>query len=169
MSTSQSIAGNPKDAVANYILELETDYYRWYARKQRRAEKRWEFLQTLTVVAGFGTSIIAALMQEKYFAGLGWGRILLVVLPSIGSVASFLLSQTRLLESKALRERGRETIQYLTSTARTKYASISEPQQFAQLHEWLINEVRQLEQSQSKEFIALVPKQLQQEKNITTS
>src|SRR5712675_2196955 len=98
-----ALADNPKEALANYIRELDDTYYKWYDRKQRRYKRMWQVMQTLTIVAGFGTSIIAALMREESFRGLAWGRVVLVILPSIGALASTLLIQMKTLEIMALR------------------------------------------------------------------
>lgn len=155
-----ALADSPKQALANYIHELAKNYYPWYDRKQRGYKLQWQVLQTLTVVAGFGTSLVAALLEEKYFSGLRWGRLLLVILPSIGSLASTLLIQTRCLELMALRERGRRTMQYLLSFARLRYAALAEPAEITEFHHWLVQQTAKLAEEQVAGFMALAPNRI---------
>lgn len=154
------LADSPRQALASYIAELAQNYYPWYDRKQRGYKRQWQILQTLTVVAGFGTSVLAALMQEKYFSGLGWGRLLLIILPSIGSLASTLLIQTRCLELMALRENGRRTMQYLLSFARLRYAALTDPTEISEFHHWLVKEITKLSEDQVAGFMALSPSRI---------
>lgn len=154
------IAADPKEALANYIRELEDIHYRWYDGKQKSYKRQWQVMQTMVVVAGFGTSIIAALMREESFRGLAWGRIVLVLLPSIGALASTLLIQMKTLEMMALREKGRQTILYLVSVAKLKYAAIDDPAEISKVHQWLIEEVAALSRDQAAGFLTLAPSRI---------
>lgn len=152
-----ALADTPRQALANYIQELAQKYYPWYDSKQRSYKRQWQILQTLTVVAGFTTSVLAALLQDKNFSGLGWGRLLLIILPSVGALASTLLIQTRCLELMALRETGRRTMQYLISFARLRYAALSDPAEISEFHHWLVQQTTKLAEEQVAGFMALAP------------
>ena len=144
----------PRDALAAYIDELETNYYDWYARKQVSYARVSMVLRAIAVSAGLGTAIVAALLQDEYFKGFGWGRIILVVLPIVGSFASTLLAQTRAFELASLREQGRETIQYLVSLAKTQFAAIKDDSGYTALHQQLVQHVHRLEQQQHVGFLS---------------
>lgn len=146
-----------RQALEGYIRELQDLYYPWYDRKQRSYKRQWQILQTLTVLSGFATSILAALLHDRSFSGPTWARALLVLLPLVGSLASTLLMQARLLELMALREKGRQTIQYLVSCSKNRYAALSDPEEITKYHQWLIEEIAKLAQEQATGFVALAP------------
>ena len=50
--------------------------------------------------------------------------------------------QARSLELMALREKGRQTIQYLVSFSKNRFAMLSSPEELSKFHEWLIEEVK---------------------------
>jgi hypothetical protein len=152
-----SLSDNPKESLASYIRELQDLYYPWYDRKQRIYKRQWQILQGVTIVSGFATAVLAALLQDRSLSGITWAWALMVILPILGALASTLLMQTRSLELIALRERGRQTIQYLVSFSKNRYAFLSGPEEISQYHEWLIQEVSKLAQEQAAGFIALAP------------
>jgi len=152
---SSNIHDSPKDALVAYIDELEKSYYQWYKRKQSNYSTVWMSLQALAVVAGLATSVLAAVIHDEYFMGIGWGRIILVILPIVGSFASTLVGQTRAFELASLREQGRETVQYLVSLAKADFAAISDPKDYSQLHRWLVQQIHQLEQEQAVGFLTV--------------
>ena len=106
--------------------------------------------------AGFATAIIAALIdrREVGFTGL---RILLIILPVVGSFAATLLVQTRALERKALRERGRQAIQELISKAKADFAAAKSDPEFTDVHKKLITDVAKVEEEQAREFLRIAP------------
>lgn len=146
-----------RQALEGYIRELQNLYYPWYDQKQRWYKRQWQILQTLTVVSGFSSSILAALLQDRTFSGPGWARALVVLLPLVGSLASTLLLQSRSLELMALREKGRQTVQYLVSFSKNRYPALADDEEITRFHEWLIGEVSKLAQEQVAGFVALAP------------
>jgi hypothetical protein len=66
-----------------------------------------------------------------------------------------LVIQTRAFELAALREQGRQTIQHLISHAKAQYAACRKDDEFRKLHQWLVEEVRRLEQDQHAGFLAV--------------
>jgi hypothetical protein len=116
--------------------------------------------QGLSLVSGFATAVLAALLREDQFRSWGTGHITLVVLPLLGSLASTFLVQSRIAELEALREKGRETIQRLANEARVNFAAASSPEQYTEIHRRLVAEVSTLEQEQSRGFQRIIPKPL---------
>ena len=108
-----AIPDNPKAACENYIEELETLYYPWYDKVASRHYYFWCILQAIATMAGFITAILASLLKPDQLDGFSWGRIALIVLPFIGSLASTLLIQIRIRQLLGLRERGRQAFQHL--------------------------------------------------------
>ena len=84
------------------------------------------------MVAGFGTAIIAGLLHDEHFKDFGWGRIALIVLPTLGSLASTFLVQIRVRELLGLRERGRQDIQHLIGAAEARFAAVSSPSEYSE-------------------------------------
>lgn len=154
------IADNPKDALESFIRELETFYYRWYDRAATRTYYTWFVAQALTLLSGFVTALVAALLREEQFKTWGAGHIALVVLPLLGSLASTFLVQSRIADLEALRERGRETVQRLANDARVNFAAASSREEYTEIHRALVTEVSALEQEQSRGFQRIIPKAL---------
>jgi hypothetical protein len=98
------IVDNPKEACESFIRELETYYYSWYDGTSTRNYYVWFAAQAMSLLAGFATALIAALLGTEQFKAWSSGRILLVVLPVLGSLASTYLLQSRIGELAALRE-----------------------------------------------------------------
>lgn len=154
------IADTPKAALASFITELETYYYPWYDSATSRNYYTWFVAQALSLVSGFGTAVIAALLHDDQFKSWGAGHIALVVLPLVGSLASTFLVQSRVAEMEALREAGRETIQRLANHARADFAAAASPEDYTKLHRSLAAEVSTLERDQSRAFQRIIPKPL---------
>ena len=92
------IVDNPKAALESFIRELETYYYPWYDGTSTRNYYVWFVAQAMSLLAGFATALIAALLGTEQFKSWSTGRILLVVLPVLGSLASTYLLQSRIGE-----------------------------------------------------------------------
>src|SRR5581483_371283 len=103
-----TIEDNPKAALQSFIQELEEFYYPWYDKATTRNYYTWFAAQAVALLSGFATALLAALLKEDTFRAWGTGRVLLIVLPLLGTLGSTLLVQTRIVELEALRERGRE-------------------------------------------------------------
>ena len=154
------IEDNPKEALRSFIRELETFYYPWYDRATTRNYYAMFAAQSLSLLSGFATAILAVLLGVEQFKSWGIGHILLVLLPLLGSLASTFLVQSRIAELEALRERGRETVQRLANQGRVDFAGASSPEQYTQIHNALVDEVSSLEQEQSRAFQRIIPKAL---------
>lgn len=103
--------------------ELETFYYTWYDKAATRNYYTWFVAQALSLISGFATAVLAALLHEEQFKSWSTGRITLVLVPFVGSLASTFLVQSRMADLEALREKGRETIQRLANEARVNFAA----------------------------------------------
>ena len=147
----------PKEALAAYIAELEESYYPWYEKASRRNFYFWLTAQIVSVFAGFATAIIAALIDHLAGIGLTSMRLLLITFPIVGSFAATLLVQTRALERKALRERGRQAFQGLIAKAKSDYAGCSAKEDFTTVHEKLIKDVQCVEAEQVIVFVRTAP------------
>src|SRR5258705_1868331 len=116
------MSDTPRDALVEYINELEAHYYPWYDRAAGRDFYGWIGLQALATIAGFATSLLVALQQGNVIQG-DWLKPVLIILPFAGSTVSTLLVQSRIRDLAALREQGREWVQYLASKARSDIAA----------------------------------------------
>jgi hypothetical protein len=154
------IADEPKEALRLYIEELETYYYSWYDGAATRNYYFWSAAQALALLSGFATALLAALMKEESFKTWTPGRVLLVVLPVVGSLASTFLIQSRIRDLMGLRERGRESIQRLTSEARVSFAAVTSSEQYSEIHRNLVAEVGALEREQSRSFFTIAPERV---------
>lgn len=149
---------NPKDALRDYILELERNYYPWYRKSSTRHAWAWGIGQGVAIVAGILAAVLAAAAREDTFESFGRLRTALILLPIIGAVASALLAQTRVRELLALRERGREQMQALISQARADYAAASHDfDELSAIHRALVAQVARLEREQAAEFLTVAP------------
>ena len=144
-----------RDALNEYIGELDTTYYRWYHCSHNSDFYGWVALQSLATIAGFATSLLVALQQGNVIDG-DWLKAVLIILPFTGSTVSTLLVQTRLKDLAALREQGREYIQYLTSKARADIGAATTEDQVVKLHQDLVANVHKLESTQSRMFHSLL-------------
>jgi hypothetical protein len=155
--SSPPLADTPKAALEAYISELETLYYPWYEGAANRNYWFWCIAQAVAMIAGFGTSILAALLKNEQFKDFNWGRILLIILPSVGSLASTFLIQVRVRELLGLREQGRQAIQYLTETAMVRFAAAQSAGEYTEIHTWLVDQIAAVEREQNKAFFQIVP------------
>jgi hypothetical protein len=151
-----TIHDNPKDAAQAYIAHIEAAYYKWYERSVWRNYLLWLCCQLAGLIAGFGTSVIAALLHQKLLDGDG-GAWIVVVLPFVGAVASTILVQSRVYELWRLREAGRIGFQSLVTEGRRQFAAATSPQEYSSLHKELSDEVARIEKEQSKSFFAIGP------------
>lgn len=155
--TDETLPAQPKAALEAYIGRLKKEYLSWYEAASRRNKYLWMTAQIVAVVAGFATAIVAALIDHLGAGGSTLLRVLLIVLPIVGSFAATLLVQTRALERKALREHGRQRIQGLLERAKADFAEATTDERFTAIHQKLINEVQDLEAKQAMEFVRIAP------------
>ena len=156
--SSAALAATPQQALADYIAELESDYLPWYERAAARNFWSWFIAQGIAFLAGVATSILAAVMNDDAFKGYTWGRLVLIVLPALGSIASTFFVQMRVAEFEDLREQGRAAIQRLIAIGKQRYAGATSPETYSEVHGWLIDEVSKLEAEQNRRFQILAPR-----------
>lgn len=151
--TVPQLAETPKEAFGDYIRELEDDYYGWYAKASNRNKVAFVILQGTAILAGTGTAVVAALVKE-----LEALRLVLVLLPLLGTFVTALLAQTRVREVLAIRELGREQVQRLISDAKAEYAATSAnaDMHFTQLHKKLIADVSHIERQQALNALSII-------------
>lgn len=153
-----AVKDNPKDALAAYIDELTNDHCVWYVKSCRKNYRLWLCCQILALTAGFGTSLLAALMQGSLLNGesttLKWT---LVILLFVGSVAVTVVAQSRVFLRWKLRERGRREFESLLTGARASYAAATDEETYSAIHEQLRNRVEAIEKDQSETYFNNAP------------
>jgi hypothetical protein len=153
----KKLPATSREALEVFILHLAEVYYPWYGRSVSRNYYLWLSSQMIALLAGFGTAVLAALLTEEQFRGLQAGRIALIVLPILGSVASTVLIQSRVNARWALREAGRIAFQTLVNDARKDFAAASSEAECKAIHEKLNHKTAEIEKSQSMSFFANAP------------
>lgn len=154
---SGNLERNPQDALEAYVTHLERVYYPWYERSVSRNYYLWLFAQLIALFSGFGTALLAAILNEGQFRGFQTGRIVLVVLPIVGSLASTVLIQSRVNARWRLREEGRIAFQSLVTEGRRRFAAAKSNEEWTTIHEDLERRTEELEKSQSLGFFANSP------------
>jgi hypothetical protein len=132
--THKKLPTTSREALEVFILHLAAVYYPWYERAVARNHYLWLSGQMIALLAGFGTGLLAALLTEEQFRGLQAGRIALIVLPVLGSVASTVLND-----------------------ARKAFAAASSELECKAIHEELNRKTEKIEKSQSVSFFANAP------------
>jgi hypothetical protein len=154
--TQTSLPGNPKDALAAFLLELHDLYYDWYERSVNRHYAIWLPLHLAALLIGAATTVVAALASDEALAGHGIGRVLLVILPLLGTALSTAVVQSRLHQRYQLRENGRRQVQVLWNEGRRRFAAATAPEEFSAIHEELEKRLDQIEGEQGASFFSLV-------------
>lgn len=153
---TSAVEDSPKEALAAYLQCMEQEYL-WYETASKRHETLWTVAQGIVITASLSTSAIAALAHEETFNNYGWLRILLVVLPLLGTFASSVLLQTRVRDLLALREQGRQSIRTLTDLGRAEFAAASTPERCTTIHRDLACKMDKIDKEQTLGFFAVVP------------
>jgi hypothetical protein len=156
MNATQQPADSPKAALAQFIQELHETFHAWYDRSVRRHYRTWLPLQLITLLSGFGTSILAAIMSDAAFTDFGAGRVVLVVLPAVGSAASTIAVQARLYDRYQLRERGRLGVQALYLEGQRRFAAATTPAEYSDIHGDLESRLNLLESEQGAGFFSFL-------------
>lgn len=151
------IKDNPKEALEGYIKELEADYYGWYESAMIKNFWIWSIAQGVAVVAGLVTAVVAALASEDTFRSFGFLRMILIIFPLIGTFAATFLLQTRVRDLFALRERGRQAIQFVTTTGKARFAAATKKEEFTAIHLEMAAVVEKIESEQNTGFFSVVP------------
>ena len=129
------IPSDSKQAVEQFLKELIEIYYPWYDSSVRM--HYWISLpfQWIGLLSGFATAIVAALATPDYLRQFPSIRVLLIVLPALGSAVGYVAVQARLYDRYQLREDGRRSIQNLYNEARGRYAAATTPHAHAAIYQ----------------------------------
>jgi hypothetical protein len=144
---------NSKEVLQRFVDELHSDYELWYEKSRRRVMVSYAILQLISLLSGFGSAIVAAVIDTKDFRG--WAKVLLIVLPALGSLAAGLLVQFRVYDLLRIREEGRLDFQELVTRGRIMLAKARSDEECADIHEQLLARASEIERSQSQRFFAL--------------
>jgi hypothetical protein len=150
------LADSPKKALEDFLNELIQVYYPWYERSVNLHYYVSIPIQTIALLAGFATAVLAAVATQDTFKQFGLVRLLLILLPALGSAATTVAVQSKLYERYQLRENGRRSIQAIYNEGRAKYAAAATPQEYTTIHTELIKKVDDVEAGQSTGIFSLI-------------
>lgn len=152
----EDLADSPKKALEAFLKELSDVYYPWYDKSVKRHYHLSVPIQTIALFAGFATSVLAAVATQDTFKNFGVVRLLLILLPALGSAVTTIAVQSRLYERYQLRENGRRTIQAIYNEGRARYAAAGTPQDYTAIHTELVKRVDDVEAGQSAGIFSLL-------------
>ena len=139
--------------VGKFIKELDEEYVSWYINSVKRVSFMYGSLQLISLLAGFGTSILIALLGGS---PLTFGtKTVLVCLPALGSLAATVLIQFRVYDLMRLREEGRIKVENLVAVGKRTFAASKNEQEFISLHQQLQESIHEIESDQSIRFFGL--------------
>jgi len=141
------------EELKHFVDELHSGYEMWYAKSVRRVMLGYSFLQALSLLSGFLTSILTALTTKETF-GTSW-RVVLIILPSIGSLAATVLLQFRVYDLWHLREDARIAFQDLVNEGRKRLAAARNEKECFDIYESLHKKATIIENEQKTRFFAL--------------
>jgi hypothetical protein len=113
-------------------------------------------LQFAALIAGFATSILAAVFTSGTGPVDPVVRVILIVLPALGSAFTTFIVQAKLLEQFQLRENGRLAIQSFSTEAKQKFACLKSDEELCAFFEELRKRVDEVEAKQSDSFFGLL-------------
>jgi ABC-type dipeptide/oligopeptide/nickel transport system permease component len=142
-----------KNEFLKFIKYIEKSYKPWYTKSVSRTLKLWYVCQFLSILCGFAATVIAAISSEEFFNVTG--KILLMVIPSIGSLAATIILQFRIFDLWQLRENARVSIEKMISTGLQLYASNKTETEYSELHKAFIEQIYNLEADQKTQFFQL--------------
>jgi hypothetical protein len=157
--SADKLEDNAKDALEAYLRYMWRGYYKWYEKAVADIRFYWLLTQTVAIVAGFGTAVLAALSQDAWFQDSRVCRILLMVLPLVGTLAGSIAANARLGAQWTLREQGRLAMQRLVDSGRQRFAAAKEPAEYSEIHASLTLNVDKIETWQADGFFPLLPDQ----------
>lgn len=154
------IGSDPKEALRLYILELQREYYTWYARASRRLKSWWAFGHATVILAGVLAAVLAAVSDIQALKDSSVVRVFLVILPIVGTMTSSILLQTKVRDLLTLRSIGQEAIQNLIAQAKADYAMANDnPKRLSEIHTALVSAVSRVEREQAAGFRSILPGQ----------
>jgi len=154
--TPKRLEDNPKDALESYLRYMWTGYYKWYEAAVSRNQRLWLATQVVAIVAGFGTAVLAALSGQQEWFGSVW-RMVLTVLPLIGTLAGSIAANSKVAARWSLREQGRQAVQRLVDSGRQRFAVATTPAEYAEIHASLVKAVDAIEAAQAEGWLPLFP------------
>ncbi|HJR09440.1 MAG TPA: hypothetical protein VJ842_19420 [Pyrinomonadaceae bacterium] len=156
---ANTLPATPKEALEAFIIKIEKDRYRRYKHLTTKNQFFYFLFQWMSILAGFGTALIAALLKEEQFGDWGRGRILLVTLPIVGTLATTAFTQTRVYDRWKLRQQGFLAFQSLVNVGRQRFAEANgSVEEYCKIHKELIRMVDEIEAQQHTNFFATVTK-----------
>jgi hypothetical protein len=150
------IPSDSKQAVGQFLNELIEIHYPWYDHRVKRYYWFSSVIQWIGLLAGFATSIIAALATPDLLRQYPFIRTFLIVLPALASAVTYIAVQTRLNDLYQLREDGRRSIQNLYYEARGRHAAATTPHADVAIYQDIVKRVDEIEKQQSASFFSLV-------------
>lgn len=137
-----------------YIEELKTDYLGFYEWAERLHYNLWHILSFVSLMAGFGASILAAFIKEGEFSG--YAKYCLIGLPLISSGISAFLGQFRTREMEDVRECGRIKMDHIIRLATGEMAAATTEEECHTIYVNLCNTVTRLEKEQHEAHCATI-------------
>jgi hypothetical protein len=148
----------PRDAAAQYIDHIYNYYYKDYDRESVRYQNIFNYFTLMVIFLGFSTSVLATIQKQeiiKYYSEyISW---ILIVLPFLSSLIVTVITQFRIREKFILREDARLKASDLLTKARIRFAAANEEKDYTLLHEWLSDEIYQLQLNQKTGFFGQEP------------
>jgi len=141
----------------DYIEKLDKKYLKWYENEAHTQYQLWFSCFWVSIIAGFASSLVAALIKGGKFTE--YGPTIIIVLPALGSLAGIILSQFHFRELEDLRERGRIDFQDIIDWARGQFAAAESEQKCLAVYEELRKKVTELEMAQHQEFTGITSQQ----------
>jgi hypothetical protein len=138
------------------VDELEKKYYPWYEGQVRWLARITYPLQIFGMLCGIAASILTAVFTGEGAEITGTLRIILIVLPALGSAIAAFIVQAKLLERAQLREDGRRAMQFYIDECKQTLACTTDPKELSTYFTQLREKVNLIEESQSATFFSLV-------------
>lgn len=137
-------------------MELQSDYLPWYTKAVATLRRSTMPLQLIALLSGFATSILAAIFTGRETPLPDAIRVIIIVLPALGSALSTFIVQAKLFERYQLRENGRLAIQSYHTEAKAKYAFLKTDEELFKFHDDLRKRVDKVEALQSDRFFGFM-------------
>ena len=138
----------------SYIDNIEENIIPWYERHAHVQYDKWFFWFRVSIIAGFASSVMAALVKMTP-ALSEWGGYALIILPLIGSFANIYLNQFHYRQLEDIRERGRIEAENIYDWAQGQLAAAKGEPACHAIYEELTEKIRKLELWQHKEFTVI--------------
>lgn len=142
-----------KSEFERFVKYIEKSFKPWYTKSVSRNLRIWYTCQALSILCGFLTAIIAAFVDKEFFENAG--KILLIVIPSIGSFAATIILQFRIFDLWQMRENGRVEVEKMISLGYQLLACNMTDLEYSKLHKQYIDQLYNLEKEQGTQFFKL--------------